>query len=231
MGAYRTIIESLPVKHKKMWYRNWQYTSTLLLIIFVPIFLYAWYLTQKMEKGEFCHTCNFIALITILVYNALLLYPYMRERKIDGWKMSTMTNARVYTAPIFVPGYGILTVWFLYFTITYIPELTGLGLFFTAIMIIILALIIRESLEGYKMEKLVPRKYSIPDLTAELSRRLQKVFPEAMVKKSTVKIDSIKIKIKNEHTINSVGKVEITGLKPSNLETVKKIMKIVDVLG
>ncbi len=231
MGVYRTIIEALPVTHKKMWYRNWQYIITLYLILLALLFLYVSCLTYKMERGEFCHPCTLMASITIPVYNVLLLYPYVRARKIDGWKMSTMANARIYAAPVILVGCGILSVWFLYFTIIHIPEMTGMGVFFAAAMIIIMLILIRERFKGYRVEKTVPRKYDIPDLTAELSKRLQKVFPCAVVKKSVIKIDDLKVKIKNELTFNSVGEVKIMGLKPSNLKSVKKIIEIVDVLG
>ncbi len=225
MESYRGIVHSLGISNPEVWLHTWKVQTLAKFAVFGVLAIFIIFIPDCMV-GE-CHylSCCIAVFLTIYV---VLGYTYFRERKLTGWRMNTAANSLISSAPVTIPTTAFGLSLMLYYSLIYSSRIFYLTL--AGMLLIFLIFLIHEVREGFRMEKVVKRIYNIPNLQEELFLRLKRAFPQAYIK-GGVRIQGLSVRVENSWSRGSVGKVEISGLKEGNVDVVRKIMEIVDVLG
>ena len=225
------ILSEIGIKKYDVWYNTWKVLTAGNIIAFLPFTVITIYLFNKIYTNSYSLTPNLISLLILLAYYAFPIYVYFKERKIEGWRMNTRINSMISSSPIVIPAIIIIIILSFYYAIIEKPVIKAFFLIISIFLITILCCIIHDIILGYRVEKSVSRIYYIPDLKKEVFKRLKNKFPHTKEKRKYLIINGIRVEVINSNSQNSVGTVKIYGLKKSNASNVRKIMKIIDVLG
>ncbi len=231
MESYRRILRGIGIDNYDVWYNTWKVLTVWNIVTFLLFPLITIYFFHEIYTDRYSLTINYIFMLLPLIYYTFALYVYFKERKIDGWRMDTRVNSLISSSPIVVSMLIIIIISLFQYAIT---EESIIRVFFLILSVFLIAPIcytIYSMILGYKVEKMVKRIYNIPDLKKEVFKRLKNKFPEAKEKGKYMAIDGIRVEVINSNSSDSVGTVKIYGLRESNASKVRKIMKIVDVLG
>ncbi len=232
MNSYGELLDSLPIENRDLWYFTWKFRVILFAAILAILFPYV---TLFITTDEYITSLSlkyYSFWAILLLYYLLLLYPYFKERKLEGWKPDNHTNTIVYLS-------YFISAEFMALGVMIIHRASGMNylgleilLYFTGVSLIIFGFYaLHLRIRGYTIEKSVKRIYDIPDLRREVIRRLESKFPDVQVRRGMVEMGQLKIKITNSHYSSTAGTVRIMGITKSNADKVRKIMKLVDVLG
>ncbi|EDY36364.1 hypothetical protein ABOONEI_2351 [Aciduliprofundum boonei T469] len=225
------ILSEIGIKKYDVWYNTWKVLTAGNIIAFLPFTVITIYLFNEIYTNSYSLTPNLISLLILLAYYAFPIYVYFKERKIGGWRMNTRVNSLISSSPIVIPAIIIIIILSFYYAITENPVIKVLFLTMSMFFVVLLCCIIHDIILGYRVEKSVSRIYYIPDLKKEVFKRLKNKFSHVKEKGKYWIIDGIRVEVININSQNSVGTVKIYGLKKSNASNVRKIMKIIDILG
>jgi len=231
MESYKKILREIGIKNYDVWYRTWKVLTAGNIITFILLPFITIYFFHEIYTNSYPLTINYLLMLLLLLYYAFPIYVYLKERKIDGWRMDTRVNSLISSSPIIVPVLIIIAILIFQYAIT---AESFIRIFFLILLVFFIAPIcyaLYSMSLGYRVEKRVKRIYNIPDLKKEVFKRLKSKFPEAEEKGKYMVIDGIKVEVINSKLSDSVGTVKIYGLKESNAQKARKIMEIVDVLG
>ena len=185
----------------------------------------------EVYTNSYILTSNYLLLLLLLLYYAFPLYVYLKERKIEGWRMDTRVNSLISSSPIVVSMLIIIIILLFQYAIT---AESFIRIFFFIVSVFFIAPIcytIYTVIWGYRVEKRIKRIYNIPNLRTLIFKRLKSKFPEAKEKGKYMAIDGIRVEVINSNSSDSVGTVKMYGLRESNASKARKIMEIIDVLG